>query len=177
MLAGYGRVLAGIPGSARYAFTSLIILSVKRVEGSFKVPRPKVSSMMASIDKDVEISSLTDQDDVRSGVSNSGQNKNKKYHDSSGSKTFDSGRVVSRIYSDDRDFRDRSEMSPHHGRDYRDYDNKRSRYVILESVEQIDVDTAVVGEVDFKGDGDTGQDEIEATCYALSERMEQFPTY
>ncbi|GKF19553.1 hypothetical protein Tco_0068191 [Tanacetum coccineum] len=52
--AGYGRVLAGIAGFARYASTLLIILSAKRVEGSFKVPRPYVSSMMASIDEDVE---------------------------------------------------------------------------------------------------------------------------
>ncbi|GJS36264.1 protein root initiation defective 3 [Tanacetum coccineum] len=43
-LAGYGRVLAGIVGSARYASTLLIILSAKRVEGSFKVPRPYASS-------------------------------------------------------------------------------------------------------------------------------------
>ncbi|GJZ79695.1 retrovirus-related pol polyprotein from transposon TNT 1-94 [Tanacetum coccineum] len=62
-------VLAGIAGSTRYAFTSLIILSANRVEGSFKV-----SSMMASIDEDVEKSSLTDQDDVGSSVSSSGQN-------------------------------------------------------------------------------------------------------
>ncbi|GKF47763.1 hypothetical protein Tco_0137565 [Tanacetum coccineum] len=83
-LAGYGR--AGIAGSARYASTLLIILSAKRVEGSSKVPRPYVSSMMASIDEDVEKSSLADQDDVGSGVSSSGQNKNRKYRDSSGSK-------------------------------------------------------------------------------------------
>ncbi|GKG54992.1 hypothetical protein Tco_0562979, partial [Tanacetum coccineum] len=38
--------------------------------------------MMASIDKDVEKSSLTDQDDVRSSVSSSGPNKNRKYCDS-----------------------------------------------------------------------------------------------
>ncbi|GKE20639.1 hypothetical protein Tco_1432151, partial [Tanacetum coccineum] len=67
-LAGYDRVLAGIAGSTRYASTSLIILSAKRVEGSFKVPRPKVSSMMASIDEDVEKSALADQDDVGGGV-------------------------------------------------------------------------------------------------------------
>ncbi|GKD21305.1 hypothetical protein Tco_1223008 [Tanacetum coccineum] len=84
-LAGYGRVLAGIAGSARYAST-LIILSAKRVEGSFNVPRPYVSSMMASIDEDVEKSSLADQDNIGSGVSSSGQNKNRKYRDSSGSK-------------------------------------------------------------------------------------------
>ncbi|GJZ78164.1 retrovirus-related pol polyprotein from transposon TNT 1-94 [Tanacetum coccineum] len=49
-------------------------LSAKRVEGSFKVPRPKVSSMMASIDEDAKKSSQTNQDDVGSGVSSSGQN-------------------------------------------------------------------------------------------------------
>ena len=48
--------------------------------------------MMASIDEDVEKSSLADQDDVGSGVSSSGQNKSRKYCDSSGSKTFDSGK-------------------------------------------------------------------------------------
>ncbi|GKF36629.1 hypothetical protein Tco_0113387 [Tanacetum coccineum] len=47
--------MAGIAGSTRYASTSLIILSAKRVEGSFKVPRPKVST-------------FTDQDDDGSGV-------------------------------------------------------------------------------------------------------------
>ncbi|GJR89954.1 hypothetical protein Tco_0213965 [Tanacetum coccineum] len=76
---GYGRVLAGIVGSARYASTLLIILSAKRVEGSFKDVRPKVSSMMASIDEDVEKSSLTDQDDVGSGVSRSRQNKSRNF--------------------------------------------------------------------------------------------------
>ncbi|GKC80585.1 hypothetical protein Tco_1131359, partial [Tanacetum coccineum] len=35
---------------------------------------------------------------------------------------------VSRRYSNDRDYRDRSEPPPRHGRDYRDYDNKRSGY-------------------------------------------------
>ncbi|PWA73890.1 LL-diaminopimelate aminotransferase, chloroplastic [Artemisia annua] len=67
-----------------------VLASAKQVEGSFKVPRPKVSSMMASIDEDVKNSSLADQDDVGSGVSSSGQNKSRKYRDSSGSKTFDS---------------------------------------------------------------------------------------
>ncbi|GJY75107.1 hypothetical protein Tco_0479538, partial [Tanacetum coccineum] len=54
-----------------------VLASAKRVEGSFKVPRPKVSSMMASMDEDVEKSSLADQDDVGSGVSSSGQNKSR----------------------------------------------------------------------------------------------------
>ncbi|GJU62967.1 hypothetical protein Tco_1244802 [Tanacetum coccineum] len=149
----------------------------------------KVSSMMASIEEDVEKSTLADQDDVGSGGSSSAQNKSRKYRDSSGSKTFDSdkksiteeyllemsfnlvnkikllylignqscirvtpssrnsrsgdhrcsrrdspeydrreGRVVSRRYSDDRDYRDHLEPSPRHGRDNRDYDIKRSRY-------------------------------------------------
>ncbi|GJU06670.1 putative ribonuclease H-like domain-containing protein [Tanacetum coccineum] len=47
----------------------------------------KVSSMMASIDEDVEKSSLADQDDVGSGGSSSAQNKSRKYRDLSGSKT------------------------------------------------------------------------------------------
>ncbi|GKG46529.1 hypothetical protein Tco_0501375, partial [Tanacetum coccineum] len=49
------------------------LASAKRVEGSFKVPRPKVSSMKASMDEDVEKTSLADQDDVESGLSSSGQ--------------------------------------------------------------------------------------------------------
>ncbi|GKG56106.1 hypothetical protein Tco_0577181, partial [Tanacetum coccineum] len=52
-----------------------VLASAKRVEGSFKVPKPKVSSMMASMHEDVEKSSLADQDDVGSGVSSSAQNK------------------------------------------------------------------------------------------------------
>ncbi|GKC29505.1 hypothetical protein Tco_1036799 [Tanacetum coccineum] len=38
------------------------------------------------------------------------------------------GREVSRRYTDDKDYRDRSEPSPRQGRDNRDYDIKRSRY-------------------------------------------------
>ncbi|GKA52844.1 hypothetical protein Tco_0746159, partial [Tanacetum coccineum] len=49
------------------AWWSRDLASAKRVEGSFKVPTPKVSSMMASVDEDVEKSSLSDQDDVKSG--------------------------------------------------------------------------------------------------------------
>ncbi|GJY73177.1 retrotransposable element Tf2 [Tanacetum coccineum] len=41
--------------------------------------------------EDVEKSSLADQDDFGSGVSSSGQNISRKYRDSSGCKTFDSG--------------------------------------------------------------------------------------
>ncbi|GKB59841.1 hypothetical protein Tco_0916027, partial [Tanacetum coccineum] len=91
---GLGRIWPGLGWNsqrfARYASTSLIILSAKQVEGSFKVPRPKVSFMTTSIDEDVEKSSLADQDDVGSGVSSSGQNKSRMYRDSIGSKTFDS---------------------------------------------------------------------------------------
>ncbi|GKF68709.1 hypothetical protein Tco_0198388, partial [Tanacetum coccineum] len=36
--------------------------------------------------EDVEKSSVADQDDVGSGVSSSGQNENREYRDSSGSK-------------------------------------------------------------------------------------------
>nr|GEX29693.1 DNA/RNA helicase, DEAD/DEAH box type, N-terminal [Tanacetum cinerariifolium] len=65
VMAGFGRLWPGLgrlwPGA-------------KRVEGSFKVPRPKVSTMMTCIDEDVEKSSQTHQDDVGSGVSSSGQN-------------------------------------------------------------------------------------------------------
>nr|GEW26226.1 transposon Ty3-G Gag-Pol polyprotein [Tanacetum cinerariifolium] len=43
--------------------------------------------------EDVEKSSLIDQDDVGSGVSIGGQNKSRKYHASSGSKTFDSANI------------------------------------------------------------------------------------
>ncbi|GKA82600.1 hypothetical protein Tco_0789348 [Tanacetum coccineum] len=38
------------------------------------------------------------------------------------------GRAVSRRYTDDKDYGDRSEPSPRQGRDNRDYDIKRSRY-------------------------------------------------
>ncbi|GJW66694.1 pre-mRNA-splicing factor ATP-dependent RNA helicase DEAH7 [Tanacetum coccineum] len=46
-------------------------------------------------DEDVEKSSLADQYDVGSGVSSGGQNKSRKYRDSSGSKTFDSDNIKS----------------------------------------------------------------------------------
>ncbi|GJT97708.1 retrotransposon protein, putative, ty1-copia subclass [Tanacetum coccineum] len=98
---GVGRLQ--LPGKDRVIFRpserkSLlgvdVLASAKRVERSFKVPRPKVSSIMASMDKDVEKTSLADQDDVRSGVSSIGPNKSIKYRDSSGSKTCDSvGRI------------------------------------------------------------------------------------
>ncbi|GKC32549.1 hypothetical protein Tco_1039843 [Tanacetum coccineum] len=80
---------------------------------------------MESIDEHVEKSSLTDQDDVGtgSGVSSSGQNKNRKYRDSSGSKTFDLVKPLRNDMLDmvlpsiERDHQDCSEVpSPRHGR-------------------------------------------------------------
>lgn len=73
-----------------------VLASAKRAEGSFKVPREKVSSMMSSIDEEVEnsTSALMSLDDVGSGVSTSGQSKSRRYRDSSGSKTFDSGIII-----------------------------------------------------------------------------------
>ncbi|PWA41532.1 DNA/RNA helicase, DEAD/DEAH box type, N-terminal [Artemisia annua] len=126
-----------------------------------KFPDQKFRPMIASIDEDVEKSSLADQDDVGTWKwSSSGQNQNRKYRDSSGSKTFDSESITedersaryvstshsehvtpssrssrsddhrrSRRYSPEYDRREgRSEPSPRHGKDYRDYDDKRSRY-------------------------------------------------
>ncbi|GJW66695.1 pre-mRNA-splicing factor ATP-dependent RNA helicase DEAH7, partial [Tanacetum coccineum] len=173
-----------LPGKDRVVFRpserkSLLgldaLASAKRVEGSFKVPRPKVSSMMASMDEDAEKISLADQDDVGSGVSSIKPLKNdlldlllphiescilrmnvisdfhpyqilslylQRVTPSRSSRSGDhrrsrrdspecdrrDGRVVSWKYSDDRDHQDRLEPSPRHGRDYRDYDYKRSRY-------------------------------------------------
>ncbi|GKC95827.1 hypothetical protein Tco_1161269 [Tanacetum coccineum] len=94
---------------------------------------PKVSSMMASIDMDVEKFSLADQDDVGSGrvtpssrSSRSSDHRRSRRH----SPEYDrrEGRAVSRRYIDDKDYRDRSEPSSRQGRDNRDYDIKRSRY-------------------------------------------------
>ncbi|GKD77793.1 hypothetical protein Tco_1340414 [Tanacetum coccineum] len=104
--------------------------------------------MMASIDEDVEKSSLADQDDVRNGKVSLKKNDQSLsvlllhlkvpevviigvlgviYQNMIGVKVgWSQGDIV--IFSDDRDYRDRSEQSPPHGRDYRDYNNKRSRY-------------------------------------------------
>nr|GEY15695.1 pre-mRNA-splicing factor ATP-dependent RNA helicase PRP16 [Tanacetum cinerariifolium] len=82
--------------SERKSLLGLNVLAIeKRVEGSFKVPTPKVSSMMASVDEDVERSSLRDQDDVINDVPAVEKIiKNRKFCDSSGrSKTFDSGTI------------------------------------------------------------------------------------
>ncbi|GJW95377.1 hypothetical protein Tco_0175049 [Tanacetum coccineum] len=70
----------------------------------FHLRTPKVSSMMASIDEDVEKSSLADQDDVGSGLQ--------------------------RVTPSSRSSRssDHRQPSPRQGRDNRDYDIKRSRY-------------------------------------------------
>ncbi|KAL4587030.1 hypothetical protein LXL04_011679 [Taraxacum kok-saghyz] len=91
-----------LPGKDRVVFRpperkSLLgldaLASAKRAEGSFKVPREKVSSMMSSLDDEVEktTSSVTGLDEVGSGVSSSGRNyTSRQYRDSSGSKTFGS---------------------------------------------------------------------------------------
>lgn len=99
-----------LPGKDRVVFRaperkSLLGLDVlataKRVEGSFKVPREKVSSMMASIDDEGEsltsTSSLTGLDDVGNGVSNSAHIKNRRYRDSGGSRTFDSESRITEV--------------------------------------------------------------------------------
>ncbi|GJW97590.1 kinase-like domain-containing protein [Tanacetum coccineum] len=74
------------------------------VHFQFHLRTPKVSSMMASIDEDVEKSSLADQDDVGSGLQ--------------------------RVTRSSRSSRssDHRQPSPRQGRDNRDYDIKRSRY-------------------------------------------------
>lgn len=91
-LPGKDRVVFRPP--ERKSLLGLDALAIaKRAEGSFKVPRERVSSMMASIDEDMDKTtpSLTGLDDVESGVSSSGRNyTSRKYRDSSGSKTFDS---------------------------------------------------------------------------------------
>ncbi|KAL7605422.1 hypothetical protein Lser_V15G14609 [Lactuca serriola] len=88
-----------LPGKDRVVFRaperkSLLgldaLASAKRAEGSFKVPKEKISSMMTSLDEDVEktTSSLTGLDEVGSGVSSSGRNyTSRQYRDSTGSKT------------------------------------------------------------------------------------------
>nr|GEX18349.1 pre-mRNA-splicing factor ATP-dependent RNA helicase PRP16 [Tanacetum cinerariifolium] len=58
-------------------------------------PSERKSLFVKDSYEDVEKSSLTDQDDVGSGVSSGGQNKSRKYRDSSGSKTFDSANIKS----------------------------------------------------------------------------------
>ncbi|XP_071736415.1 pre-mRNA-splicing factor ATP-dependent RNA helicase DEAH7-like isoform X2 [Rutidosis leptorrhynchoides] len=90
-----------LPGKDRVVFRARerksllgldVLASAKRVEGSFKVPREKVPSMISSIDE-VENSSslLTDlEEEDGSGVSGIGQNKSRRYRDSNSSKTFDS---------------------------------------------------------------------------------------
>lgn len=92
-----------LPGKDRVVFRaperkSLLgldaLASAKRAEGSFKVPKEKISSMMTSLDEDVEktTSSLTGLDEVGSGVSSSGRNyTSRQYRDSTGSKTSGSG--------------------------------------------------------------------------------------
>ncbi|GJW40851.1 hypothetical protein Tco_0066696 [Tanacetum coccineum] len=143
-MTGPGWVLAGTAGFARYA--SVGFNRAKRVEGSFKVPRPKVSSMTTSIDEDLEKSSLVNHDDVGSGVSSSGQNKSRNQTTEERSAKYASTSLSERVTPSSRsskssrsgdhrrsrrdstEYRDRSEQSPRHGRDYRDYDNKRSRY-------------------------------------------------
>ncbi|GJX07312.1 hypothetical protein Tco_0195244 [Tanacetum coccineum] len=111
-----------------------------QLQSELKDPRPKVSSMMASMDEDVEKTSLTDQDDVGSGVSSSGQNKSRKYRDSSGSKTFDSdsqtteersARYASTSHAE-RDTPSRSSRSGDRRRSRRDspeYDRHQGRVV------------------------------------------------
>ncbi|KVH97857.1 DNA/RNA helicase, DEAD/DEAH box type, N-terminal [Cynara cardunculus var. scolymus] len=193
-LPGKDRVVFRPP--ERKSLLGLDVLAIEKrggsqVEGSFKVPREKASSMLAYLDEEVEKSTslLTGLDEVGSGVSSSGRNfSSRRYRDSGGSKTSDlesqiteeervggtsarhgsdynsedvtpssrSSRSIqhrssrydstehgmrrsdsrdhprsesrgSRRYSTDRDERDHSE-SPRHGKEYREYGNKRSRY-------------------------------------------------
>ncbi|GJV21122.1 hypothetical protein Tco_1370142 [Tanacetum coccineum] len=90
--------------------------------------------MMASIDEDVEKSSLADHDDVGSKtfdsvkplnmlpphfLRSSGRDDHRCSRRDSPEYDRHEGRVVSRRYSDDRDYRDRSKPLPRHRRDYR----------------------------------------------------------
>ncbi|GJT64246.1 hypothetical protein Tco_1015726 [Tanacetum coccineum] len=58
-----------LPGKYRVVFRPSERITISVVHFQFHLRTPKVSSMMASIDEDVEKSSLADQDDVGSGVS------------------------------------------------------------------------------------------------------------
>ncbi|KAL8239716.1 hypothetical protein R6Q59_016283 [Mikania micrantha] len=64
------------------------------VDGSFKVPKEKISSMLASMDDEVEniSSSVTGPDEVEGGAnsSNAQNSTSRRYRDSSGTKTYDS---------------------------------------------------------------------------------------
>ena len=78
-----------------------VLASEKRggshVEGSFKIPREKASSMMAYQDEEVEKSTsvLTGLDEAGSGASSSGRNfSSRRYRDSSGSKASDMGIIL-----------------------------------------------------------------------------------
>ncbi|KAI3720399.1 hypothetical protein L6452_21315 [Arctium lappa] len=116
-----------LPGKDRVVFRpperkSLLGLDVlasekrggSQVEGAFKVPKEKASSMMAYLDEEVEKSTsvLTGLDEVGSGVSSSGRNfSSRRYRDSNGSKTSD---LESQITEEERV----GGTSSRHGSDY-----------------------------------------------------------
>ncbi|GKA30673.1 hypothetical protein Tco_0716978 [Tanacetum coccineum] len=98
--------------------------------------------MTTSIDEDVEKSSLVNQDDIGSGVSSIKPLKNDllnmllpQFLRSSRSDHRHSRR-------DSTEYRDRLEPSPRDGRDYRDYDNKRSGYESSRRTPDSDFDIA-----------------------------------
>nr|GEV32795.1 DNA/RNA helicase, DEAD/DEAH box type, N-terminal [Tanacetum cinerariifolium] len=103
--------------------------------------------MMASIDEDVEKISLADQDDVRNGASSSGQNKSRKYYDSSGSITFESITEEERSKFECVTLSSKSSKSGDHRRSRRDLpvDDRREADVDLKALVQIDIFWVVKG--------------------------------
>ncbi|MFS7908266.1 putative RNA helicase [Helianthus anomalus] len=120
------------------------------VDGSFKVPKEKISSMMASMDDEVEnaMSTVTGPDEVDNGTSSSSarNSSSRRYRDSSGIKTFDSESQIteergdgtysrhgskSNSHSKDVTPSSRSSRSNHHRSsryDSTEHDRRRSGY-------------------------------------------------
>ncbi|KAM0047441.1 putative RNA helicase [Helianthus debilis subsp. tardiflorus] len=87
------------------------------VDGSFKVPKEKISSMMASMDDEVEnaMSTVTGPDEVDNGTSSSSarNSSSRRYRDSSGIKTFDSESQITEERGDGTYSRHSSKSSSH----------------------------------------------------------------
>ncbi|KAJ0727281.1 putative RNA helicase [Helianthus annuus] len=87
------------------------------VDGSFKVPKEKISSMMASMDDEVEnaMSTVTGPDEVDNGTSSSSarNSSSRRYRDSSGIKTFDSESQITEERGDGTYSRHGSKSSSH----------------------------------------------------------------
>ncbi|PWA93703.1 DNA/RNA helicase, DEAD/DEAH box type, N-terminal [Artemisia annua] len=173
----------GIPVHGNMGFRMFVLVQ-NELKDHLKLPDQNFSSMMESVDEDVEKSSLADQDDVGSGPavdkikvestviqveakrliqvrvgyfksstthselyfayecisdlhqsSRSGDHRRSR-RDSPESDRREAVKVgwsqgeVPEVMIWIMDYRDRSEPSPRHGRDYRDCDNKRERYEV-----------------------------------------------